>query len=95
MNIRRLHHFHIKRMGEVEEERTLSIKVHPLVVLNISQHFTRIRSQYSTDDEPTKAPIVVGALMGKLTARTIDIRDWWNYIYYIRSSRSSSESKKC
>ena len=76
MNIRRLYYFDIKRMEEVEEERTLSIKVHPLVVLNISQHFTRIRSQYSTEDEPTKAPIVVGALMGKLTARTIDIRDW-------------------
>jgi len=62
-------------MEDVDEETNISIKVHPLVVLNISQHFTRIRAQNLVPNESNKAPIVGGILMGKLSARSIDIRD--------------------
>ena len=30
-------------MEDADEETNITIKLHPLVVLNISQHFTRIR----------------------------------------------------
>jgi hypothetical protein len=32
---------------EVAEENDAKIKVHPLVIMNISQHFSRIRAQLS------------------------------------------------
>lgn len=60
---------------EASEDRNLSIKIHPLVLLNVSQHFSRIRAQKHVDGEPKPPPIVVGALMGKLSARSIEIRD--------------------
>ena len=41
----------------------------------MSQHFSRIRAQKHVDGEPKPPPIVVGALMGKLSARSIEIRD--------------------
>ena len=86
-------------MEDADEETNITIKLHPLVVLNISQHFTRIRkwlhfygfrdivcrnevfvnepirAQNLVPNEPNKAPIVGGVLMGKLSARSIDIRD--------------------
>lgn len=57
------------------EDRNLSFKIHPLVLLNISQHFTRIRSQTFKEGDLCVPPIVCGALMGTLTARCIEIRD--------------------
>jgi len=89
-------------MEDADEETNITIKLHPLVVLNISQHFTRIRkwlhflfssilsqqklnmkfwlnepirAQNLVPNESNKAPIVGGVLMGKLSARSIDIRD--------------------
>jgi len=62
-------------MEDADEETNIIIKVHPLVVLNISQHFTRIRAQNLVPNESNTAPIVGGVLMGKLSARSIDIRD--------------------
>ena len=32
-------------MEDADEETNITIKLHPLVVLNISQHFTRIRKR--------------------------------------------------
>lgn len=60
---------------ETSEDRNLSIKIHPLVLLNISQHFSRIRAQNHKEGQKSKPPVVVGALLGKLSARSIEIRD--------------------
>jgi len=54
----------------------MTIKLHPLVLLNISQHFTRVRAQkHHSRGDGQCPPIVGGALLGKLTARTTDIRE--------------------
>jgi len=60
---------------EMSEDRNLSIKIHPLVLLNISQHFTRIRAQRQKEGEKQAPPIVAGALLGKTSTRTIEIRE--------------------
>jgi len=59
----------------MEDEGSMTIKLHPLVLLNISQHFTRIRAQKNHTQNNLTPPIVGGALLGKLTARTTDIRE--------------------
>ena len=62
--------------SDTTTERSMVFKVHPLVLLNISQHFTRIRAQANlTHQGNLTPPLVGGALLGKLTARSTDIRE--------------------
>jgi len=49
---------------EVAEENDAKIKVHPLVIMNISQHFSRIRAQLSSEEGPARTFTVKGALIG-------------------------------
>merc|ERR1712210_251552 len=49
---------------EVAEENDAKIKVHPLVIMNISQHFSRIRAQLSNEEGPARTFTVKGALIG-------------------------------
>ena len=44
------------------------LSVHPLVIMNISEHWTRIRAQNNGD--PLK---VFGALLGKQSGRNIEL----------------------
>ncbi|KAI0768583.1 COP9 signalosome subunit 6 [Trametes elegans] len=46
----------------------LSIALHPLPILNISEHLTRLRLQTRT-----KVPFVLGALLGTQTGRDVEI----------------------
>ncbi len=48
----------------------LNIAVHPLVVLNLSDHFTRSRYRDHAND---KASRVVGILLGKQDGRSLEI----------------------
>lgn len=47
---------------------SVTISLHPLVIMNISEHWTRIRAQY---DNP--AIQVYGALIGKQKGRSIEV----------------------
>lgn len=51
----------------VEKESGLSATLHPLVIMSISDHFTRLRLS------ATPAARVVGALMGEQKGRVVDI----------------------
>ncbi|KAG8772131.1 hypothetical protein FRC15_002955, partial [Serendipita sp. 397] len=46
----------------------LSVSLHPLPILNISEHFTRIRLQNNVS-----LPLIVGALLGTQTGREVEI----------------------
>jgi len=50
----------------IEKESGLSAKLHPLVIMSISDHFTRYRVQSNNSR-------VVGALMGEQKGRVVDI----------------------
>ncbi|XP_068687242.1 COP9 signalosome complex subunit 6-like [Montipora capricornis] len=47
---------------------SVSVALHPLVIMNISEHYTRIKAQYG---EPN--PQVIGALLGTQDGRKIEI----------------------
>ncbi|KPM09760.1 Cuticle protein [Sarcoptes scabiei] len=49
--------------------QAISISLHPLVILNISEHWTRIRAQSS----PGASIKVIGAIIGKQKGRNIEI----------------------
>jgi COP9 signalosome complex subunit 6 len=51
----------------VEKENGLSATLHPLVIMSISDHFTRLRLSATPNAR------VVGALMGELKGRVVDI----------------------
>lgn len=46
---------------------SVSISLHPLVIMNVSEHWTRLRAQESTTHR------VIGALIGKQKGRTMEI----------------------
>jgi len=47
---------------------TLSLSLHPLPILNISEHLTRLKLQ-----KDTNAPFVIGALLGTQTGKDVEI----------------------
>jgi len=60
---------------DVSEDHNLTFTIHPLVLLNISQHFTRVRAQRHREGEKQAPHPVAGALLGKTSTRSIEIRD--------------------
>jgi hypothetical protein len=65
-----------RRGGEGEERRDMSsssgltFKLHPLVIVNISDHYTRIKAQSGSASPP---PRVYGCVLGVQTGRTVEI----------------------
>lgn len=59
----------------MEEDRGLNVEIHPLVLLNISQHFTRVRAQRQSGSDPISAVGVTGGLLGQTSTHSIEIRD--------------------
>eukprot|EP01117_Protostelium_nocturnum_P002978 TRINITY_DN13908_c0_g1_i1.p1 TRINITY_DN13908_c0_g1~~TRINITY_DN13908_c0_g1_i1.p1 ORF type:complete len:325 (-),score=105.54 TRINITY_DN13908_c0_g1_i1:43-1017(-) len=51
-----------------KESSTLDLRLHPLVIINISDHFTRTRVQ-QTDPKPR----VIGCIVGTQTGRVVEI----------------------
>lgn len=56
---------------------TVNIYLHPLVVLNISEHWTRIRAQSNQAEQ------VIGALIGKQTGRKVEVMNSFELLFTI------------
>ncbi|XP_071455298.1 COP9 signalosome complex subunit 6 [Hetaerina americana] len=54
---------------------SVSVSLHPLVIMNISEHWTRIRAQIGTSHQ------VFGALIGKQKGRKIEIMNSFELLY--------------
>lgn len=48
---------------------TIQVSLHPLVIMNVSEHWTRIRAQ----QEPESKIVIIGAVIGKQKGRNIEI----------------------
>ncbi|KAG8221929.1 hypothetical protein J437_LFUL002488 [Ladona fulva] len=56
---------------------SVSVSLHPLVIMNISEHWTRIRAQKGTSHQ------VFGALIGKQKGRKIEIMNSFELLYNV------------
>ncbi|RUS21155.1 COP9 signalosome complex subunit 6-like protein [Endogone sp. FLAS-F59071] len=56
----------------------LSVSLHPLVLLNISDHFTRVRLQTQNPN-----PQVIGALLGIQTGRDVEIFNSFELLFHL------------
>lgn len=56
----------------------LQIDLHPLVIINISDHFTRAR----VENNANPAPRVIGALLGVQNGRNIEISNSFELVYH-------------
>lgn len=54
---------------------SVSVSLHPLVIMNISEHWTRIRAQEGRPQQ------VIGALIGKQKGRNIDIMNSFELVF--------------
>nr|CAG4637888.1 EOG090X08T4 [Chydorus sphaericus] len=54
---------------------SISVLLHPLVVMNISEHWTRVRAQEG------KAQQVIGALIGKQKGRSLEIMNSFELVF--------------
>ncbi|XP_055809385.1 COP9 signalosome complex subunit 6a-like [Solanum dulcamara] len=62
----------------------LTFKLHPLVILNISDHYTRVKSQFivnSGADSPPQPPRVFGCVIGVQRGRTVEIFNSFEFLY--------------
>nr|CAG4636301.1 EOG090X08T4 [Eubosmina coregoni]SVE69893.1 EOG090X08T4 [Eubosmina coregoni] len=56
---------------------SISVLLHPLVVMNISEHWTRVRAQDG------KAQQVIGALIGKQKGRSLEIMNSFELVFTV------------
>ncbi|XP_069103700.1 COP9 signalosome complex subunit 6-like [Argopecten irradians] len=56
---------------------SVSVSLHPLVIMNISEHWTRVRAQ---EGKPTQ---VIGALIGKQKGRNIEVMNSFELVFDI------------
>lgn len=56
---------------------SVSVALHPLVIMNISEHWTRVRAQEG------KAQQVLGALIGKQTGRNIEVMNSFELMFEV------------
>ncbi|XP_067014189.1 COP9 signalosome complex subunit 6 [Anabrus simplex] len=54
---------------------SVSVSLHPLVIMNISEHWTRLRAQKGTPQQ------VIGALIGKQKGRNIEIMNSFELLF--------------
>lgn len=58
----------------------LQIDLHPLVIINISDHFTRAKVESTAPTAPP--PRVIGALLGVQNGRNIEISNSFELVYH-------------
>jgi hypothetical protein len=63
---------------EKEGGSALDIALHPLVLINISDHYTR--AKYSTEE---KNPRVIGALFGVQSGRNVEVTNSFELVYNV------------
>merc|ERR1712136_401698 len=51
------------------------VKLHPLVIMNVSDHWTRVRAQDGKEQK------VFGALIGKQSGRTVEVMNSFELLY--------------
>lgn len=62
-------------MASVGTTGSVSISLHPLVIMNVSEHFTRVRAQAG------KPMPVIGALIGKQNGRNIELMNSFELLF--------------
>ncbi|OAD47012.1 COP9 signalosome complex subunit 6 [Eufriesea mexicana] len=65
----------IKVMASSGTVGSVSISLHPLVIMNVSEHWTRLRAQEGIDQ------LVYGALIGKQKGRNIEIMNSFELLF--------------
>ncbi|RWS21551.1 COP9 signalosome complex subunit 6-like protein [Leptotrombidium deliense] len=60
---------------EVMEQGSVLVSLHPLVIMNISEHWTRIKAQEGAPQQ------VIGALIGKQKGRNIEIMNSFELLF--------------
>ncbi|KAG0163555.1 COP9 signalosome complex subunit 6 [Apophysomyces sp. BC1015] len=79
-------------VADIESNSGLSISVHPLVLLNVSDHYTRIKLQ---DPSLVEKGLLRGALLAKQSGREIDIINSYNKDKDEREKETGTESGVC
>ncbi|KAL4225248.1 COP9 signalosome complex subunit 6 [Mactra antiquata] len=64
-------------MASTGTSGSVSVSLHPLVIMNISEHWTRVRAQEG------KSVQVLGALIGKQTGRNIEVMNSFELLFDI------------
>jgi COP9 signalosome complex subunit 6 len=59
----------------------LQIDLHPLVIINISDHFTRAKVE-TNHPNANPAPRVIGALLGVQNGRNVEISNSFELVYH-------------
>lgn len=59
----------------------LTFKLHPLVIVNISDHYTRVRAQQPRNKHHYLAPRVYGCVIGVQRGRTVEIFNSFELLY--------------
>jgi len=67
----------LKVMADSGVSATVSVSLHPLVIMNISEHWTRVKAQQG------KAVTVYGALIGKQAGRDIELMNSFELDYNV------------
>lgn len=68
-------------MASTGTSGSVSVSLHPLVIMNISEHWTRIRAQ---EGKPQQ---VIGALIGKQTGRNIEVMNSFELLFDLVDSQ--------
>ncbi|XP_045199907.2 COP9 signalosome complex subunit 6-like isoform X1 [Mercenaria mercenaria] len=64
-------------MASAGTSGSVSVSLHPLVIMNISEHWTRVRAQEG------QAQQVIGAVIGKQTGRNIEVMNSFELLFDI------------
>eukprot|EP00041_Stephanoeca_diplocostata_P024693 m.632127 g.632127 ORF g.632127 m.632127 type:complete len:340 (-) comp22577_c0_seq3:4055-5074(-) len=59
---------------------TIEVKLHPLVIINISDHYTRIRAQHDGKISPTG---VIGAILGVQNGRQVEVFNSFELLFTV------------
>ncbi|KAA0203857.1 hypothetical protein HAZT_HAZT006748 [Hyalella azteca] len=62
---------------------SVSVSLHPLVLLNVSDHWTRQRAQQSQAKDVSQCSQVYGAIIGKQTGREVEIMNSFELQYEV------------